>query len=164
MSRTCPSAAPAKAVELTLGTKNTTTNKYPLVVSVTSGQLLLGNGGVAAAMDATVTMDVPGFSNSLSGSLRLNTTGAAVTLGTSPNQVVVPADTVRVVLGKQGAKAALSVAGQSLSGIFSFEQLTVPPSANAAAGTPPTTEIRIAAQPGRADRRDRRRGCRAHRR
>ena len=122
------------AITMNLGEGTGTPAVYPVTVTVGSGTLQLVNGGVAANISGVSI----GFASSVGlsaitgASLALNTTGATVN-GIAPG-------TVRVV-----ATTDLTIAEQKFSGTFLFEQVTIPAPANAAPGTAPTKQVRIAA-------------------
>ena len=134
-----PSGATRETVKLGLGEPTTVgdPSTSPVYVTVTNGTFVIKNGGLVA--DTTVTVAFApstGMGASLTAKLQLNTTGATE-LGIAPG-------TIRVVAGV-GSPVSISIGGQSISGIFAFEQVVVPPPANAAPGTLATKEIRVAA-------------------
>jgi hypothetical protein len=103
-----------------------------ITVTVTGGSALLTSGGVALAVQVTVALTGLGalpvqlgadpLAPSVSGALRLNTLPTAVTL---PNGVALPAGRfVRVELGTSSSPFTIGAFGQTLSGVFAFEQVT----------------------------------------
>ena len=110
---------PTDMVELNLGNGTTTFVSVRL-----RGELVLLNGGVAASFTASglTFPGLPAATFTLSTgpiTFQLNTTTAPVLVGT---QTVAPGVLVRV--GATGDKASVSILGQSLSGIFEFQQAT----------------------------------------
>ena len=114
-------------VALDLGTGTTP----PVHVSIPTGTITVSPAGVVADVTADVTLNIPGqTAQTLSGRIQLNTTGAtALSLAPGTTRVLVTGN--------------LSVAGQSLSGTFGFEQTLIPPAPGAAPGAAPTKEVRV---------------------
>ena len=134
-----PAGVARQAVSFGLGPADSS-SKHVVDVRISSATMVIKSGGVVADLTASVDLQLPGETaqTGLTGSLKLNTTGALDTL------TGIPAHTVRVVLSV-AAGSPLVIGGQSFSGTFAFEQVTIPPAANAQAGTPATTQVRIAA-------------------
>jgi hypothetical protein len=84
-------------------------------------------------------VNVTGFSLTADLDLLINTTTAAVTVGTT-NSVVIAPKTIRIV-----ATTDLELFGQTLHGTFGFEQTIVPLAPGAPAGAQPQRIVRIAA-------------------
>ena len=103
-------------------------------VSITGGTggIILGNGGVAASISATISLNVPGavkFDGTFK--LNINTTITAVnetfTVGTDNFTVNVPAGPyLKIEGGTDATPVTLTIAGQTISGKFAFEQYTAP--------------------------------------
>jgi len=113
------------------------------VVSLTGGRgiLLVTSLGLAGEMSGTVDINVPGGGVDFTGtfSLALNTTNQAVNAQiTVADELVTLALPHGPYLRVQGTGVALSIAGQTLSGGFVFEQTTT-------GGLAPTPVIRVAA-------------------
>ena len=135
---TVPSGTTIQAVTLGLG--ELTSGHRPVELTIASATINVRPAGVVARISGlTVDLRIPGSTlQSLSGLLDLNTTAQDdATTG-------LRAGTVRVVLGSP-TPVSLTVGGQVLRGPFAFEQVTVPPAANALPGTAATREIRVAA-------------------
>ena len=132
------------AVVLALGNPSAAgADDEPLRVEIAAGTITIGAGGIVASVDATVDVNIPGIDPiNVPALLRLNTTNAdALPAG---GGALVKAGTVRVVLGTPTALVGLSIAGQTLKGVWAFEQVTLPVGANAPPGTLPTKVIRAA--------------------
>ena len=114
-------------VALDLGTGTTP----PVHVSIPTGTITVSPAGVVADVAADVTLNIPGqTAQTLGGRIQLNTTGATALS-------IAPGTTRVLVTGN------LSVAGQSLSGTFGFEQTLIQPAPGAAPGATPTKEVRV---------------------
>jgi len=110
-----------------------------------SGPLTPTATGVYGAVDGTVAWNLPGDISFTAPVIRLqfNTTPAQHTVTVGSDSVTLDPQTIRVVLGESGQLASLNIAGQSISGIFGFEQVPGQVSPGAPAGTPVPKITRI---------------------
>ncbi|MBL9136319.1 MAG: hypothetical protein JNK85_10640, partial [Verrucomicrobiales bacterium] len=116
-----------------------------------SGALISTGAGIAGSIQATVGLQIPGVDFAGVFSVALNTTGIEIsqifTVGTSTIALSLPAGPY---LRVEGVGVRLSIAGQTLTGDFAFEQVTP-----AGAATPVTTitarNVSFSIQAGGAD-------------
>ncbi|HSF99150.1 MAG TPA: VCBS repeat-containing protein, partial [Ornithinibacter sp.] len=135
------SAFAGGTITLSLGTPGSG-GAAPVVVTVPSGELTISPAGVYGIAVVTLVLTVPGVEfDSGPVELRINTTTAVQAV----SAVDLPAGSFRVQLGTVAAPVSLSFAGQSLSGVFAFEQVTGTVAAGAPAGTPAPKIIRVVA-------------------
>ena len=135
------SAFAGGTITLSLGTPGSG-GTAPVVVTVPSGELTISPAGVYGIAVVTLVLTVPGVNfNTGPVELRINTT----TAGQTVSAVVLPAGSFRVQLGTVATPVSLSFAGQSLSGVFAFEQVTGTVAAGSPAGTPAPKIIRVVA-------------------
>ena len=138
-------------VELALGTAPVG-GQPPVKITVATGTIVLGTGtvggaaaGIVVALDGlVVVVSAPGVVVT-SGASRLlvNTTTTARTV----SGYDIAAGSMRLQLGTAASRATITIAGQSVSGVFGFEQVTgavspEPPQArrhHAPPGSSPTT-------------------------
>ena len=135
------------AVELALGTAPTG-GQPPVKITVATGTIVLGTGtvggaaaGIVVALDGlVVVVSAPGVVVS-SGASRLlvNTTTTATTV----SGYAIAAGSMRLQLGTAASRATITIAGQSVSGVFGFEQVTGAVSPGAPAGTAPPRTTRV---------------------
>ena len=83
-------------------------------VSLTNGagSFQIAAGGFTGSFSGQVTLDVPGVAFAGTATVEISQTGVAAN------------DYVRVRLGEAGTPITLTIAGQTLTGVFTFEQLT----------------------------------------
>ncbi|MEU1973056.1 VCBS repeat-containing protein, partial [Microbacterium sp. NPDC019599] len=118
------------------------------VATVAAGELELTPDGLAAVLTASLTLNAGADFTLctdvvLCGGIRLqiNTGATERTVG----GIVLPAASIRVQVGTLAAPARITIAGQTLKGVFVFSQVRGPVAAGAPAGTPaPTTTVIIA--------------------
>ena len=125
-------------LDLGPGTTTSGTTTYPVSVSIPSGSFTVGSAGIYGEITgASVTVNLTGVSNVsiTSVEVTINTTSTAQTVGTD----AIAPDSVTAT----GA-GSVTVAGQSISGSFGFQQATLPLSSQAPAGSTPTTLVEIA--------------------
>ena len=124
------------ATPVTFGIGELNAGHRTLEVSVATGSLTFTPAGVYGSMSINVTAYTTAFSLTTgAGSLRVNTTTAA--------HDGIAAGSFRVQLGQTGSLAGISFAGQTLQGIFGFEQYLGTVSPGAPAGTQPPRIIRV---------------------
>ena len=125
----------------------------PVHIAVSTGTIVLGTGtvggapaGIVVALDGLlVTVNAPGVVLGTGASrLLVNTTSTARTV----SGYTIAAGSMRLQLGSgTGAdRATITVAGQSVTGVFGFEQVTGTVSPGAPAGTPPPRTTRVFAE------------------
>ena len=125
-------------LDLGPGTTTNGTTTYPVSVSIPSGSFTIGSAGIYGEITgATVAVNLTGVSNVAitSVDLTINTTSAAQTVGTD---MIAPGSVTATGSG------SVTIAGQSISGSFGFQQATLPLSSQAPAGSTPTTLVEIA--------------------
>ena len=134
-------------VSLDLGTAPAG-GQAPVHIAVATGTIILGTataGGAAAgivvALDGlVVTVNAPGVLLSTGASrLLVNTTTTARTV----SGYDIAAGSMRLQLGTAASRATITIAGQSVRGVFGFEQVTGTVSPTAPAGTAPPRTTRI---------------------
>ena len=134
-------AAVGGSVTLSLGDP-TSGGAAPVVVTVPSGELTVSPAGIYGVVVVTLALNVPGVTFDTGPvELRINTTPAQQVV----SLVVLPATSFRVQLGTLASPVTLGFGGQSLSGVFAFEQVTGTVSPGAPPGTQAPRTIRVIA-------------------
>ena len=113
-------------------------------MSITGGaaDLIITNAGFAGVVDATATLNVPGFNATLPVSVQLNTIAEApVTLTHGGGPITLPAGPYVKV--ETTSAASITLFGQTLTGNFVFEQFDAPNSPQSQSAAPKI--VRIAA-------------------
>ncbi|MCP4247323.1 MAG: hypothetical protein GY778_09775, partial [bacterium] len=110
----------------------------PVRVGIQSGTIRLEPNGVVAVLEnATAELDVPGVSASITVDVQINTqTDPVVLAGITVNPgVLVVAET------PDGQGASLNLFGQTLSGNFAFQQVSLPSSPQSTTAPPKVVRI-----------------------
>ena len=112
-----------------------------VVVTITTGDIVLGPAGVVAVVQGTIALSVPGvpasdLSLDAAVDVRINSTTTVQSIG---GFTVTPGISVRAT------NATLALFGQSLSGDFAFEQVSLPLSPQAPPGSVAQKIVRIVA-------------------
>src|SRR5262249_44653741 len=111
----------AEHVNISLGGTGTSA---PVRVVDAGGTLQMKNGGVAGVINGAVILSFPGVEFSPGFKVTINTNTAEGTLPGVPDPL--PAGPyLKVEAGTDAAPATMTIAGQTLSGKFAFEQYTV---------------------------------------
>ncbi len=132
------------SVELKLGDPDAA-GDHPFEIAITEAELTIGESGIYGYVVAVPSFAIP---NVIFGTgpteLRINTTPDPQTV----DGKLLPAGSVRVQVGTGTGsdRATISIAGQTLTGVFVFEQVPGELSPNAAPGSQPPKVVRIAAQ------------------
>ncbi len=113
-----------------------------VTVSVDSGEILLAPAGTALVLQGSIAFKA-GISIDLTGAvgLQLNTGTASTVV----DGLTLAPQSLRVQIGTLSARANLTVAGQSVSGVFVFSQVTGATSPSAPAGTTGAVTVQIVA-------------------
>ena len=125
-------------LDLGPGTTTSGTTTYPVSVSIPSGSFTVGSAGIYGEITgASVTVNLTGVSN-------VSITSVEVTINTTSTAQTVGTDTIAPDSVTATGAGSVTVAGQSISGNFGFQQATLPVSSQAPAGSAPTPLVEVA--------------------